>query len=233
LLVLRAWAGLSTVLTTVLVVSAFTTRQRPRWEEIDVERINIVEKDGTIRLILTNLARAPDPVMSGKTYPNVRRNSGGMYFYNESGDEVGGLIFGGRAEGDAYAAGAGLMFDRWKQDQVVGLQYQDANGRHYAGLRVWDRPDAPLAELMDEFARVQAMQDGPAKDSALAQLRSRPAGAGRVFVGRDRNKSAILDLADAQGRTRLRLVVDSAGAARVEFLDENGRALRSISATGN
>jgi len=56
-------------------------------------------------------------------------------------------------------------------------------------------------------------------------------GAQRVFVGKQQNKTATVILADAQSRPRLRLVVDSAGAARIEFLDDGGKVVRTISAT--
>jgi hypothetical protein len=42
-------------------------------------------------------------------------------------------------------------------------------------------------------------------------------------VGRDQLKAAMLDLKDQYGRSRLRLVVDSLGESRIEFLDDSGR----------
>ena len=49
-----------------------------------------------------------------------------------------------------------------------------------------------------------------------------------MFVGRDRSKSALVSLSDPQGKVRLRLAVDSLGAARIEFLDADGRVTRAI-----
>jgi hypothetical protein len=45
----------------------------------------------------------------------------------------------------------------------------------------------------------------------------------RLFIGRDRSKSAMLQLSDPMGRARVRLRVDSLGAAAREFLDDSGR----------
>jgi hypothetical protein len=56
-------------------------------------------------------------------------------------------------------------------------------------------------------------------------------GAQRVFVGKQSDKTATVVLADAQSRPRLRLVVDSAGVAHIEFLDDGGKVIRSLSAT--
>ncbi len=49
-----------------------------------------------------------------------------------------------------------------------------------------------------------------------------------MFVGRDRTKSALMALSDPQGKVRLRLTVDSLGAARIEFLDAAGNVTRSL-----
>ena len=55
-----------------------------------------------------------------------------------------------------------------------------------------------------------------------------PLAAQRMFVGRDRTKSALMALSDPQGKVRLRLAVDSLGAARIEFLDAAGKVTRSL-----
>jgi hypothetical protein len=47
-------------------------------------------------------------------------------------------------------------------------------------------------------------------------------------VGRNLAKAAIVNLGDRMGRTRLRLLVDSLGSARIEFLDENGAVVQRI-----
>jgi hypothetical protein len=50
----------------------------------------------------------------------------------------------------------------------------------------------------------------------------------RLFIGRDYSKSAVLTLADRNGKPRLRLSVDSIGAARIEFLDDAGHVTRTL-----
>ena len=50
----------------------------------------------------------------------------------------------------------------------------------------------------------------------------------RVFVGRDRSKSAVVDLTDPTGCTRARLLVDSLGSARLEFLDAGGHVVHAV-----
>jgi hypothetical protein len=52
-----------------------------------------------------------------------------------------------------------------------------------------------------------------------------------MFVGKDPAKNAILMLSDVNSKPRLRLVVDSLGAARIEFLDATGRVTNTINGT--
>lgn len=164
--------------------------------EIDVERINLVEADGTVRMVLSNTARAPDPVCSGDTFKRSGGISAGIIFYNDEGDECGGLVFRGQHSGDQHWAGGALLFDQFKQDQVVGLMHEDAGSSRRAGFWVWDRQDAPL----------------PAAG-----------GATRVFVGKTKDGSAVVELRDGKDKIRVRLAVDAEGAPRLEFLDSDGR----------
>src|SRR2546427_3070101 len=108
---LRAYALTATVLLTVFCLAAFSRfGQKTRFEEIDVERINVVEKDGTLRLVISNKARGPDPVVSGKTYPRTGGNRAGFIFFNDEGNEDGGLVYGGRRDRDgSFRAEAALL----------------------------------------------------------------------------------------------------------------------------
>ncbi|HKN67370.1 MAG TPA: hypothetical protein VJW73_13900, partial [Gemmatimonadaceae bacterium] len=128
----------------VLGLAAFARAvQKPRFDEIDVERINIIAPNGTPRLIISKAERAPDVIINGKTYHRSGSNEAGMIFYNEEGSENGGMGFSGRTRDGHTSANAGLMFDQYGQDQTVGLTYDERDGRRSAGLRVWDRPNQP------------------------------------------------------------------------------------------
>ena len=79
---------------------------------------------------------------------------------------------------------------------------------------------------------MERLPDGPEKEAARKWLQGprngQPLFASRAYIGRSRNKDAKVELSDAQGRPRLRLVVDSLGAARMEFLDAEGRVTQSL-----
>jgi len=221
----------------VLGIVAFThANQKQRFQEIDVERINVIASNGKPRLVISNAERAPDVIINGKTYHRSGANEAGMIFYNEEGSENGGMGFSGHSRNGHVTADAGFMFDQYGQDQTVGLTYDEQDGRRSAGLRVWDRSDQPINVLADMVEPIKRMPDGPEKTRRIAAVRDSAAklglgGAQRVFVGKQPNKVATVLLADAQSRPRLRLVVDSAGTARIEFLDDAGKVVRTISGT--
>jgi hypothetical protein len=203
--------------------------EKRRFAEIDVERINVVAPDGSPRLILSNKERAPDPVTRGKAGKRQGGNAAGLIFYNEEGDECGGLTFGGKREGDQYAAEGALLFDQFQQDQVVGIMHEDVDGKRRAGLYVWDRADLPLDEWVERIRAVQRLPKGPEQNQAFAQLRAEGwFGATRLFAGKMENRSTVISLQDPNDQERLRLAVAADGAASIEFLDESGRVTHRI-----
>lgn len=151
----RFWQGFSLALALALVAaisgSAYTafaqSTQKPRFAEIDVERINVIEADGTVKLVIANRERAPDQVMDGQSRPRTEANkSPGITFFNDVGDEAGGLkIRGGLRDGRPSARGH-LLFDQHRGDQTLGFVYDEVDGQRTAGVTVWDRPDTPLPE---------------------------------------------------------------------------------------
>jgi hypothetical protein len=231
---IKRYAALSTAVIIVMAVAGFAgPSRRERFEVIDVERINIIEKNGTLRLVISNRERAPDAIIAGKTYKRSGSNSAGMIFYNDEGNENGGLGWSGETRDGRYRASAGLLFDQYNQDQTVGVMYSDDNGRRSAGLRVWDRPDRHVVELADMVEPIKRMPDSPAKTRLMAAVRDSAArlglaGAQRLFAGKLPDKSAAVVLSDAKGAARLRMAVDSVGNARIEFLDAQGRVTQRI-----
>jgi hypothetical protein len=208
------------------------TQQKTKFTEIDVERINIVEKDGKLKMIVSNAERQHPGIIDGRLIP-PRRRSAGMLFFNDKGDEVGGLSFSGNTGADGKGnASALLAFDRFNQDQTVALQYGEGGGRYYSGLRVWDRPDRSLGLAIDEMQKIAKMQDGPEKTAATQKMNAAaaPGVAERAFVGRDRENAAIVRLNDATGKVRARLLVDASGNPKLEFLDDAGKVTYSLPA---
>jgi hypothetical protein len=223
--VLEAYAVVSLAIFGVLALSAFT-QAKQKYDEISVERLNIVEKNGQLRAVIANTERMPDPVINGKAFKTERVP--GMIFYNGLGDECGGLIFGAAEGGTKYGAYGGFTFDQYKQSQAIGLLYNDHTGSRQVGLSVWDRPETPLPDLIQRREAVEKMPNGAAKETAMKSLRDAEFSPTRIFVGKNKEREAKVTLYDAKGNARINMVVDAVGAPRLDFLDENGKVTHSL-----
>jgi hypothetical protein len=233
LTVLRLYTAVATALLGIFTLGAFRQSQRPRFEEIDVERINVVEKDGKLRMVISNKGRSIGPIGYGKPFGYPGGTRPGIIFFNDEETENGGLTFGGRTEDGRFSASAGLSFDQYNQDQVVYIQYSDNNGRRRMGFTVADRADVSIMDVVAELDSVAAaLPEGPARDSArarvLAPRNGVPMFAERAYMGRDPRKAAMVRLSDPQGRPRIVLQVDSAGTPSLELLDENGAVVSRL-----
>ena len=209
----------------VLVFGAFT-QGKQKFDEISVERLNVVEKNGQLRAVIANTEHMPDPIIDGKAFKTERPP--GMIFYNGLGDECGGLVFGAVAANNKYGAYSGFTFDQYKQSQSIGLIYNDHTGSRQVGLSVWDRPETPLSNLIQRRAEMEKMPEGTEKEAVRKSLREAEFSPTRIFVGKSKDREAKVTLYDAKGNARLNMIVDAAGAPRLDFLDENGKVTYSL-----
>lgn len=225
--ILEVYAAVSGVIFLVMALAAFVRSPTQKLEELDVERLNVVERNGNLRLVIANSDHMPDPIIDGKSFKTERPS--GIIFYNRKGDEDGGLIFDGIAkEGDKYGAYGGLSFDQYRQSQIVAVTYNDHTGSREAGLHVWDRPETPLSELLARDEAVAKMPEGSEKTSAEKALQSAKFSPARVFVGKNQEKDSQVTLYDAKGKARIDIVVTAAGDAHLDFLDEEGKITYSL-----
>ena len=143
----------------VTVLSVFGGRtKRVSFDEINVRRINIIEPDGTLRMILSNKADAPGMFIRGKEYPHPDRKSAGVIFVDDEGTENGGLIFGGfkNKEGKVETWGH-LSFDQYRQDQVFSIDAGEEEGHRRSGIGISDRGDYPILEAVEATTRIGAL----------------------------------------------------------------------------
>ena len=222
-MLLRAYVVVSSLLLVALTTAAFRQNAPQNLGEITVERINVVDKDGTLRMVISNKDRMHPGVMDGKTIDRPRPVSG-MLFFNDEGDEVGGLTYTGKVVNGQRTASSGIMFDQLKQDQTIGIRYGENNGQRSAALEVWDRSDTPLSVLIDQLNAANRIADPAQREAAIRAVRAAaPPAPRRVFVGKNGERAATVSLADGNGKPRLNLTVDAAGNPRIEFLDADGK----------
>jgi hypothetical protein len=225
---LRIYAVVNSIVLAVLATAAFRQAGPQKFDQITAQRIDIVDASGTLRMVISNKDRMHPGVIDGKTIDRPRPVAG-ILFFNDEGDEVGGLTYTGREANGTRRADAGLMFDQLKQDQTIGFSYTENNGRRTAGFQVWDRADSRLSELIEQMNNANKIEDRTEREAAIAKIRATaPPGPRRLFIGKNADRAATVSLADANGKPRLTLTVDPTGNPRIEFLDEQGKVVSRI-----
>ncbi|OHE87935.1 MAG: hypothetical protein A2579_14120 [Lysobacterales bacterium RIFOXYD1_FULL_69_11] len=163
-------------------------------DELNVERINVVDPTGVTRVVIANAERFPLPRLDGKEYPRAVQPAG-LVFYDAKGDELGGVAITDAEMGRVAA----LAFDYPNYDAIGLSTRSDAEGGDsVTGLHINSRPPAGLDVI--EASRVVERRIGI----------------------HNREENAEIILADTQGRDRIRLVVDDQDRPRIEVLDAQG-----------
>ena len=229
---LTVYAAVLSVLFFALAAFVFlegrrSTNSNAKFAQIDVQRINVLERDGHLKMVISNGDLQHPGIIDGKALS--RKRPPGLIFFNETGDECGGLVYQGSDSSGKRSADAQLSFDKIRNDQTIAVRHLEGeNGRYLAALQVWDQPNTSLGPVIEKMAAIEKMSDGPEKSAAENELKAMPHGVERVTVGRDRDSVAMLRLSDGKGRARIKLWVDASGTAKLEFFDEAGQVTRSF-----
>lgn len=239
LIFLRTFAVATVIGMIYISTTAFKQSGNQKFGEIDVERINVVEKDGTVKMIITNVGRFPNGKDKINTRPTneERKKRSGMLFFNEDGIECGGFIYDGQKTAKGHSAGLSLTYDQYDGDQVMQLLTQDyleGNKRFVSsGLMFNDRPSkesqAGTAKIMKELEEL-GKKDPKAMEEKYKSYEAQGliGGAPRVMLGKSRSENNGLFLFDNKGMPRAMFYVDKDNNAKLEFFDEAGNIVGSF-----
>ncbi|SEM32543.1 hypothetical protein SAMN05421856_102412 [Chryseobacterium taichungense] len=190
-------------------------------KELTVERINIVEADGTLRMVISNRARQHPGRMDNKDLPE-RDRPAGLLFFNDEGDECGGLGYNGNKKEAAMF----MTMDQYKNDQIMTISYDQENSsgkpaRSY-GFTLNDRDELPLSGQISYFDSLKKLKDTSAYAQGLRRFKAEGHLAQRMFLGKNKSGEVGLFLTDTKGRPRLRIFIDKKNEPIFQALDENG-----------
>lgn len=222
---LTIYAGVLTLVFAATVLSGFA--QAPKklsLDELDVQRINLREPDGTLRLVISDAAHAPGIIIKGKEYPHPDRKVAGMIFYNDEGSENGGLIFGGEKDKDGSKESHGhLSFDAYEQDQTMALDSHQSKEGRYTKLQFNDYPDYSILEEIQFMDSIKQLPPEQKQARMKAFFAEHGGPTRRMVLGRNTDGSVQLAMNDLQGHPRIVMKVASDGAPSLEMLDANGK----------
>lgn len=224
---LKVYSGLLTVVllgTIIYVLSQ--SKKEESFKEITVERINVVESNGNLKLVISNSERQHNGVVNGKALPERERQAG-LIFFNSVGDECGGLVY----DGNEKEAGMVLSVDKFRDDQVMQLQYIEdtENDVRKYGIQFWDYPkEDGFDERNEAFEKLQKIEDHDEKTIAYQKMKQNGLlPEDRMFVGKKMNKDVGLFINDTNGKPRIRIYIDADNNPKIELLDEEGKAIHN------
>lgn len=199
---------------------------------LTVERINIVNEDGTTVMAISNKQRIAAPRMNGKEYPVdmiERQHFAGIIFFNDNGDEVGGLIYNSGELQDGRKFGSGhISFDRYNDNQVINLEYKEnIHGLVKSGITIYDRKGngsfGKNLDLIHEY-RYDSISD-ERKEEIINEIdvlkETGQLGNERLFIGSE-NEIPQLTMKDIFGIERIKLFIDSTNVGKLHFYNGNG-----------
>jgi hypothetical protein len=227
---LIVYAGVLTAVFAITVLSGFAQSTRKlQVDELDVQRINVREPDGTLRMVISDKAQFPGLIVHGKEYVHARPDAG-MLFFNDEGTENGGLIFSGHKDknGKIIDSGGSLTFDKYEQDQLVQLLGTHDGDGHEAGLIVSDRPDRSIEQDVVEFNKIQTMSSADREKLMAERKKTAYYGPTRIVVAQGDDGVAQVSLRDALGRPRIVMGVAGDGSSSLKFLDADGKVLNEL-----
>ena len=231
--VLQIAVALLLVVTVALCINLRFPFITQRVDVLNAHQINISEKDGTLKAVLSNsegFSKIGESRKQGVTFS-------GLMFYNQEGDEEGGLVYSGKAIPGGQDADVTLTMDQYRQDQNVYLhheEHKDAQTRTIDdGLTVISRPDQ--SQVKEEYALYEAMDKLSAEARDALKLKSLQEGkisTRRLFVGDRRGMKGNVAYDDAGlfiknrwGRDAIKLYVDYDNKPHLEVYDPLGKTI--------
>lgn len=222
---LMVYSGLLTVALLGTIFYVVSQSKEKSFKEITAERINIVESNGDLKLVISNSKRQHQGIVNGKPLPKRERQAG-LIFFNSVGDECGGLVY----DGNDKEAGLVFSVDKYRDDQVMQLQYMEnteQNTRTY-GMQFWDYPkEDGYEERSKAFEDYQKIKDN--KEKTAAYLKMEQEGLlpeDRMFVGKKMNEDVGLFINDNKGKPRIKIYIDRENNPKIELLNEEGNVIK-------
>ncbi len=227
---LTAYSAVITVVFAVTVFSGLTAApSKTQFDEIGVHRINVVEPDGTLRLVISNKANFPGSFIKGKEVARPDRKTAGLLFVDDEGTEDGGLIWGGMKDKDGRVSTHGhLSFDRYMQDQVFSIDAEEGGGRRAVSIAISDRGDYPITDLMDFLPKIEKLPEEQQQAELKKFRATHPGDHRRITLQRAPDASAALRLRDTEGRERVVIQVNPDGSPLIQLLDEKGQVISQL-----
>jgi hypothetical protein len=205
-----------------------------KFKVLEAERINIRERNGILRAVLSNSADFNE----GQRAERGGVTFAGLMFYNEEGQEEGGLVYSGkRSPSGGQDADVTLTMDQYHQDQNVYLHHEEHKDpqsfRIEDGLSINARPDwTKIREEYGIYAQMDKMTPEQRDELRLRSVQDGKISSSRLFFGVRRGMEHGVSYDDTGvfiknkwGRNAIKIYVDNDNKPHFEVYDPLGKSI--------
>jgi hypothetical protein len=224
---LTAYAVLSALVISFFTLSSFSNKDKTeQFEELIVKKITVIGEDNLPRMVLSNETRQHSGRMNGKEWEKRERPSG-LIFFNNEGDECGGLVFQTKEKDGKIISGMSFTMDNYKDDQVVQILNDEyySNGKAYIkrGLSINQYPvGSNVDERNEKLKQLRTIEDKEERKEKINALMEKEGAVNRLFIGKTKGNSSGLFLAGPDGAPKMMIYVDENGEPKIQTFTENG-----------
>jgi hypothetical protein len=193
----------------------------PVLDELTVKRLNVVEDDGTLRIVIGNSTHGTTAPMRGRLVEHPGRNaSAGLLFVNDEGTECGGLQYAGFRGAQGKEQMGYLTVDDYEQNESLRLGMFQNGEASQRFIEFTDQPEWSIVDMVEETEGLDPVAAQAIFDRYFEGVDGR--GRSRMRLAREKDGSVRLLLRDREGRDRLRFIVPAEGDPVVEVVDAEG-----------
>ena len=222
---LTGYAVVSSLVFALILFSSFDGKVRNvNYDEITTKRINVVGEDGGLRMVISNETRQHSGRMNGKDNEK-RERPAGLIFFNNEGDECGGLVYKSKTENGLTKSGMSFTMDQYKEDQVIQLLNDESFKRDKSnlqrGLSINEFPSGSTMEARTK--ELEKIENEVERKKKIREFYNNEGAKQRLFVGRTSGNSSGLFLAGTDGKLKMMIYVDDKGNPKIETFDSTGK----------
>lgn len=204
--------------------------KKGEFKKIKVSEIEIVKGNGLPSMIIFS-DEIPEPMVDGKKYPKELRTfkekpSGGIIYYNNNGDEMGGFVFGGRMEGEKPNQWVIFTFDAYKQNEIFQFTITQSGEKKTFEINFFSQPDKSLLPVIERMKDIVKIRDKEEKNEALKKLKEwmdaeyPDAYKNLIEISYDNGKGKI-EINDKNGNPRIKIFIDENNNPKIEMITED------------
>lgn len=222
-----AYAFLSTIFVFFIALNGFTPKEKvKKFDEIEVKKITVLGDDNLPRIVLSNESRQHSGRFNGKEMGKRERPSG-IIFFNNQGDECGGLVYQTKIKDGKIISGMSFTMDNYNDDQVVQILNDEyyADGKAYIqrGININQYPTGSnMEERNKKIEEINKLTDKKEKNLKLKELMEKEGSVNRLFMGRTKGNSSGLFLSGPDGKPKMMIYVDDKGNPKIQTFNDKG-----------